>query len=541
MLYNNSKDVLNAIKAVVAEDRQKYVDEKTSLEGRLQIEEMKKMKMEYVVPEEIEKEGVAHFMGAAAAAHKAGKKQFAFGGKTYPVKIKSHIAKQVNETLKGNQHKIDANKNGKIDAQDFKMLRKEETEQIDEISKKTLGSYVSKASVDMANRTADATKKKTLAGADYAHNISRGMSAKTADAQMKSDYDDAKPDVKKAVKRMYGIDKAVKRLTKEEVEELDELSKGTLASYAKKASADARFKQGLGKDYEALGKKKRDPGTKAALNRTGVKLRLKSKDRLAGVEKAVDRLAKEEVEMDEATITQGANKGKQWTPSTTGPTNKMKPSTTDLPSPMDGATAPPPKAMAKGMKKEGMFDTIGSKIKSAFSGGSPVGSDVKYGATAYGSGSKSGWSGDTTGSSQYRGPGVTSTSASSSYDPNAFAKFLKNPTATKTEASSLVNKVAKKIKQAAAPEVKPMKMKEEVELAEAKQKDTPGQHVCAVHVKHQTFGEGKTLTTQHAEPAEDGSIAWYDVMFEHGIEKQVPTSDLEIILAETHEHNKGKK
>lgn len=29
-----------------------------------------------------------------------------------------------NEALKGNQHKIDANKNGKIDAQDFKMLRK---------------------------------------------------------------------------------------------------------------------------------------------------------------------------------------------------------------------------------------------------------------------------------------------------------------------------------------------------------------------------------------------------------------------------------
>lgn len=29
-----------------------------------------------------------------------------------------------NEALKGNQHKIDANKNGKIDAHDFKMLRK---------------------------------------------------------------------------------------------------------------------------------------------------------------------------------------------------------------------------------------------------------------------------------------------------------------------------------------------------------------------------------------------------------------------------------
>jgi superfamily I DNA/RNA helicase len=41
------------------------------------------------------------------------------------------------EALKGNQHKIDANKNNKVDAEDFKILRgekkmKEETEQVDE-------------------------------------------------------------------------------------------------------------------------------------------------------------------------------------------------------------------------------------------------------------------------------------------------------------------------------------------------------------------------------------------------------------------------
>ena len=36
--------------------------------------------------------------------------------------------KEIAEALKGNQHKIDKNKNGKIDAHDFKLLRKEETE-----------------------------------------------------------------------------------------------------------------------------------------------------------------------------------------------------------------------------------------------------------------------------------------------------------------------------------------------------------------------------------------------------------------------------
>lgn len=40
--------------------------------------------------------------------------------------------KMANEELKGNQKKLDKNHNGKLDAQDFKMLRKEEVEQVDE-------------------------------------------------------------------------------------------------------------------------------------------------------------------------------------------------------------------------------------------------------------------------------------------------------------------------------------------------------------------------------------------------------------------------
>jgi hypothetical protein len=57
-------------------------------------------------------------------------------------KINKSVAEAVmkvmqQEELKGNQHKIDANKNGKVDAHDFKLLRgkkgmKEETEQVEE-------------------------------------------------------------------------------------------------------------------------------------------------------------------------------------------------------------------------------------------------------------------------------------------------------------------------------------------------------------------------------------------------------------------------
>jgi hypothetical protein len=74
--------------------------------------------------------------------------------------------------------------------------------------------------------------------------------------------------------------------------------------------------------------------------------------------------------------------------------------------------------------------------------------------------------------------------------------------------------------------------------------DTPGnsyEHQCAIHVKSESFGEGRTITTQHADVDENGHIAWYDVMFEHGIERYVPTNELEILVSESHMHSMKKK
>jgi hypothetical protein len=62
-----------------------------------------------------------------------------------------------------------------------------------------------------------------------------------------------------------------------------------------------------------------------------------------------------------------------------------------------------------------------------------------------------------------------------------------------------------------------------------------------LHVKHSKLGEGRTLSSQHANPDKIGQIAWYDVMFEHGIEKQVPTKDLEILVSESHGNHKKAK
>ena len=75
------------------------------------------------------------------------------------------------------------------------------------------------------------------------------------------------------------------------------------------------------------------------------------------------------------------------------------------------------------------------------------------------------------------------------------------------------------------------------------EKDTPGNgysHQCALHVKSEQFGEGRTLFSQHAEPDADGNIEWYDVMFDEGI-KRVYTNEIEILVSEAHMNHKKKK
>jgi hypothetical protein len=128
-------------------------------------------------------------------------------------KVAQAVAKIMDEELKGNQHKIDANKNGKVDAHDFKLLRakkevKEESEQIDELSKDTLGNYVKRA-------TNQAIVKSL--------------------ANPKDDSDD----MKTIDKREKGVRLAVSKLTKEDQEFIHELNKSTLGSYVNASARDA--------------------------------------------------------------------------------------------------------------------------------------------------------------------------------------------------------------------------------------------------------------------------------------------------------------
>jgi hypothetical protein len=72
-----------------------------------------------------------------------------------------------------------------------------------------------------------------------------------------------------------------------------------------------------------------------------------------------------------------------------------------------------------------------------------------------------------------------------------------------------------------------------------------GKHDCASKVEHAEWGVGSCIREQHAAPDAEGNIAWYDVMFEHGLEKQVSTDDLNVLISEMHEdhdhHHEGEE
>ena len=131
----------------------------------------------------------------------------------------------------------------------------EEFGQLDEISKRTLGSYVEKSAVNHGTHM-------------YLHGVKSQRSNDTSvnhDDRVK-ERESASKHYDKAIKRSLGIKQATKKLTKEEMDEmsfedlvehnLQEISKATLGSYMQKASSD------IVNRYE-IGSYKEEPTPKA--------------------------------------------------------------------------------------------------------------------------------------------------------------------------------------------------------------------------------------------------------------------------------------
>ncbi len=135
-----------------------------------------------------------------------------------------------------------------------------EDEELNELSKGTLNSYAKKAAVAV-DRHAFAS----------GHSVAKG------------DWNNSDHHSRKLMKRHGGLHRALDKLTKEDIEAIDELSKGTLGNYIKKAASsldDNAFDAGTA----TFGSPRRRSGNRVAGKR------------YFGIKMAVDKLTKEEVE-----------------------------------------------------------------------------------------------------------------------------------------------------------------------------------------------------------------------------------------------------
>jgi len=90
------------------------------------------------------------------------------------------------------------------------------------------------------------------------------------------------------------------------------------------------------------------------------------------------------------------------------------------------------------------------------------------------------------------------------------------------------------------------KKNEKVTTAAGQEVDKPIKHDCATHVEHAEWGKGQPISGMHTivETTEgEGYVTHYDVMFKHGIEKDVSVDNLRILVSEAHGHsiNASKK
>jgi len=168
--------------------------------------------------------------------------------------FRAFVVELEEKKLVGGQKELDHDKDGDIDGSDFAMMRKkkknEETDQLDELSPKTMKSYAKKADASIS-KAVDTMKGRT----------SRGWAVDND-----SNYDTIKKRMqgkasltRKKVMKRDGFSNA--RNENEETDQLDELSPATLGNYVNKVNYE--------KDYTGYGKKRnqRKKGVKTAINK----------------------------------------------------------------------------------------------------------------------------------------------------------------------------------------------------------------------------------------------------------------------------------
>jgi hypothetical protein len=158
---------------------------------------------------------------------------------------------------------------------------------------------------EMASRIAERLDTMRQEVSKDMFNEARKMSSKMAEDEHEDDEEDEDEedeDEDELKLEDYSLEEIEDFMMSEDFEQLDELSKRTLGSYAKKAAHDAVIQRKIGADFENRANKARKPGMKSSAEKLGKDYTAKSRKRRAGINTAVDRLTKEDVDasIDEA-------------------------------------------------------------------------------------------------------------------------------------------------------------------------------------------------------------------------------------------------
>ena len=165
---------------------------------------------------------------------------------------------KTNAFKKWSRDHYDAIKKKKMMQGSVLKLHGEETEQLDELSKTTLSSYVKKASSHAAEKSAEKVRHSNISASygdakvkkndpDFEAKV-RGNSIKSHEWNKSSNAAS-----QKSHKRLAGVAKAVDKLAKEEFEQLDELAPKTLRSYIRKTYNDPDRAEGAARANEKHG------------------------------------------------------------------------------------------------------------------------------------------------------------------------------------------------------------------------------------------------------------------------------------------------
>ena len=202
------------------------------------------------------------------------------------------------EELHPNQKKLDVNKNGKLDSDDFVKLRAGKKKEVDE-------KYVSDAQRKAVWASKNEKGVKEEVELDEAMTPMQKLkdaldrhSEKAVAANKAGDHEAVKvhQGYMNKIKTKMGKLAKNEEIDLNEMEELCEISKQTLASYIPQAAKSARFYGMTSQDMKNRSDRARNQGMKDSFARLSSKYRNKAWKREDNIEKAAQKLAREEVE-----------------------------------------------------------------------------------------------------------------------------------------------------------------------------------------------------------------------------------------------------